>query len=151
MASKGFGIDFSGVNKLATELGNLGDEVLKQAVDNALTASKDYVNNSIREAMDASPYNFNKGVHYSRGKAKASLSKVSTMPVDWSGNIALAYLGVDLKEALEVMFLIWGTPHLEADTNLRNAIKVKGKYAAEVNKIQKEEFYKVLKGALNNG
>ena len=52
---------------------------------------------------------------------------------------------------LEVQFLIYGTPHLAADTNLRNAIKVKGKYKKEVSKIQLEEFTKVIGGALNNG
>lgn len=151
MAKTTFSLDFDGFLDLAADIDNLGNGYLQQAVTNAFTASKDYVNNAVDEAMEQSKYNFNRGQGYSRGKAKASLSKVSNMPVEWDGSVASAYIGVRLRDALEVQFLIYGTPHLAADTNLRNAIKVKGKYKKEVSKIQLEEFTKVIGGALNNG
>ena len=151
MAKNNFSLNFDGFLKLAEDIDNLGEGYLKKAVDNAFTASKDYVNNSVAEAMSKSRYHFDRGQGYSRGRAKASLEKVRNMPVEWQGTTAKAYIGVSLRDALEMQFLIYGTPHIQADTNLRNAIKVKGKYKKEVSKIQLEEFNKVIEEALNNG
>lgn len=151
MAKTNFSLDFDGFLKLAEDIDNLGNGYLKKAVDNAFTASKDYINNAVADAMEQSKYNFDRGQGYSRGKAKASLSKVSNMPVEWQGTTARAFIGVSMRDALEVQFLIYGTPHIAADTNLRNAIKVKGKYKKEVSKIQLDEFNKVIEEALNNG
>ena len=151
MAKTNFSLDFDGFLKLAEDVDNLGEGYLKKAVDNAFTASKDYINNAVADAMEQSKYNFNRGQGYSLGKAKASLNKISNMPVEWQGTTARAFIGVSMRDALEVQFLIYGTPHLAADTNLRNAIKVKGKYKKEVSKIQLDEFNKVIEEALNNG
>ena len=151
MAKTKFDLNFDGFLDLANDLDNLGSGYLKKAVDNAFTASKDYVNNAVDEAMGTSRYHFSRGQGYSRGKAGMSLAVVRNMPVEWDGTIASAYIGVRLRDALEVQFLIYGTPHLAADTNLRNAIKVKGKYKKEVSKIQLEEFNKVIEEALNSG
>jgi len=147
----GFDIDFKGVNNLAKQIGELGDYALKQAVDNAFTASKEYLNKEISGLMEQSIYNFNRGQGYSQGKSKASFEVVSKMPVVWSGNTAEAFIGVRLRDALEFQFIIWGTPHMAADFRLHNAVKVKGNYAKEVSRIQQEQFNKVIKEALNNG
>lgn len=151
MAKTNFSLNFDGFLDLAADIDNLGNGYLKQAVDNALTASKDYLNNAAAEAMAKSRYNFERGQGYSRGKAKASLEFVKNMPIDWDGSVASAYVGVRLRDALEVQFLIYGTPHIAADTNLRNVLKAKGKYKKEVSKIQLEEFNKVIEEALKNG
>lgn len=150
MAKNNFSLNFDGFMDLAKELGNLGGDALKKAVDNAFTASKEYINEEVAKAMDASRYNFD-GTGYSQGKAKASLNEVSQMPVEWSGTVAKGYVGVKTREALEVLFLAYGTPHLTGDTKLLNAIKVKGKHKKEVERIQQEEFIKVIEEALNNG
>lgn len=147
----GFDIDFKGVTNLANQIGELGDVVLKQAVDNAFTASKNYLNSEIEKLMDQSIYNFNRGQGYSKGKAKASFEVVRNMPVLWTGNTAEAFIGVKLRDALEFQFIIWGTPHMAPDLKLQNAVKVKGNYAKEVSRIQQEQFNKVIKEALNNG
>ena len=151
MAKTNFSLNFDGFLDLAADLDNLGNGYLKQAVTNAFTASKNYLNSAVDEAMEKSPYHFSRGQGYSRGKAGTSLAVVRDMPVEWDGSIASAFIGVRLRDALEVQFLIYGTPHLAADINLRNAIKAKGKYKKEVSKIQLEEFTKVIEGALNNG
>lgn len=148
--NKGFSLEFDGFLDLAKEVDNLGEEALKKAVNNALTASKDYVNNEVSKAMDASKYHFDE-TGYSKGKAQKSLAKISKMPVEWIGTTAKAYIGVDLNNALEVAFIIYGTPHMKKDTKLHNAIKVKGNIKKEVEKIQKEEFNKVIEEVLNNG
>jgi len=150
MAKKGFSLNFDGFLDLARDISELGDGYLQKAVDNAFTASKDYVNNEVSKAMDASKYHFD-GTGYSQGKAKASLREVEAMPVEWNGTVAEAYVGVKTRDALEVLFLAYGTPHIAADTKLLNAIKVKGKVKKEVERIQQEEFNKVIEEALNNG
>ena len=150
MAKNNFSLDFNGFLDYAKELGNLGGNALKKAVDNAFTASKDYVNDEVGKAMDASKYNFD-GTGYSKGKAKQSLNKIRQKPVEWTGDTAKAYIGVDLTEALEVVFIIHGTPHMKKDKKLYNAIKVKGNIKQKVEEIQKEEFNKVIEEALRNG
>ena len=150
MAKNKFSLNFDGFLDLAREVSELGDEALKKAVDNAFTVSKDYVNNEVAKAMEQSRYNFD-GTGYSRGKAKASLEEVAELDVTWNGTVAEAYIGVKTKEALEVLFLSYGTPHIAADTKLLNAIKVKGKVKKEVERIQQEEFTKVIEEALTNG
>ncbi len=150
MAKNNFSLNFDGFIDYAKQLGQLGEDYLQKAVDNAFNASKEYVNNEVAKAMDASRYNFD-GTGYSRGKAKRSLSLVKTMPVEWTGTVAKAYIGVRMRDALEVQFIIYGAPHTPKDTNLYNAIKVKGKHKKKVEEIQKEEFNKVIEEALRNG
>ena len=150
MAKKGFSLNFDGFLDLARDIDNLGENYLEKAVDNAFSASKDFVNEEVAKAMDSSRYNFD-GTGYSQGKAKASLNEVSKMPVEWTGTVAKANVGVKTKDALEVLFLAYGTPHLAADNKLLNAIKVKGKVKKEVEKIQLEEFNKVIEEGLSNG
>lgn len=153
MAKTKFGLDFDGFLELAEQIDKMGEGLLRKATENALTKSKEQANQSIKEAMDKSPYNFKKGgtnyagKKYATGKAEASLSSISAKPVEWNGNEAIAYIGADLKESPELLILALGTPHLKADKNLNNAIKVKGKYRKEVSKIQQEEFLKVMKEA----
>lgn len=150
MAKNNFSLNFDGCLDLARDISNFGDNYLQKAVDNAFTKSKEYVNNEVSKAMDASRYNFD-GTGYSQGKAKASLEEVAKMPVEWTGTVAKANVGVRMRDALEVHFIIHGAPHTPKDTNLYNAIKVKGKVKKEVERIQKEEFNKVIEEALNNG
>lgn len=150
MAKNNFSLNFDGFMDYAKQLGELGGDKLQKAVDNAFTASKDFVNAEVDKAMDASKYNFD-GTGYSKRKAKKSLEEVSKMPVEWTGTTAKAYVGVRTRDALEVLFLAYGTPHLAADNKLLNAIKVKGKVKQRVEEIQKEEFNKVIEEALRNG
>ena len=147
MAS-GFSLNFNGFMDLAREIDELGEGYLHEAVDQAFTLSKDYVNGEIERAMDASKYHFD-GTGYSKGKAKASLAKIKQQPVEWSGTTAKAYIGVDLQEAQEIIFIINGTPHMQKDGKLYNAFKVKGKVKKEVERIQAEVFNKIIKEALD--
>lgn len=147
--SKGFSLDFDGFLDYARDLSNLGEETLKQAVDDAFTQSKDYVNNEIEKAMDNSKYHFD-GTGYSKGRSKQSLNKIRQRPVEWSGTTAKAYIGVDLTEAPGMIFVMNGTPHMRKDTKLFNALKVKGNIKKEVEEIQKNAFANYLEGALND-
>lgn len=147
MANSGFSLDFKGFLDLAEQISEVSEDLLRVAVENAFAASKEYVNAEVAKAMTASKYNFD-GTGYSTGAAKASLQNVSAKPVEWSGTTASAYIGVDLQDALEMVFIMYGSPHTPKDKNIYNAIKVKGKHKKRVEEIQREEFNKVLGGAL---
>ena len=166
MAKAKFGLEFDGFLELAERIDRMGGEKLKTAVENALTKSKEQANKQISKAMGESPYQFaqgrasDKGVggvsagngknRPATGKAKKSLYQVSNEKVEWDGKEAIAKVGADLKVAPELLILALGTPHIKADRNLNNAIKVKGKYRKEVSNIQQEEFFKVIKEAQND-
>ena len=149
-SQRGISIDFNGITELQTTLASLGGEVYKKAVVNALAASKDYVNGEILKAMEQSPYNFD-GKGYSQEKAKKGLSKVEKMDVEVRGAEAVAYAGVSFNEAPELWYIAHGAPHTPADPNIYNAVRVKGKVKKEVERIQQEEFTKVIEEALRNG
>lgn len=151
MAKNKFGLDFDGFLDLAREVDNLGVDALKTATENALTKSKEYIDAEIVAAMNSSPYSFTAGKKHSKGRARASAEEVAKIPVEWDGTVAKAYIGVDLKKAPETIILANGTPHIKADTKLKNALKVKGKVQKEVSRIQQEEFQKVISEAMKNG
>lgn len=98
--------------------------------------------------MDASPFHFD-GQGYSKGESKKSLEEVKAKPVEWNGTVATAKAGVNLSEAPQAIILAYGTPHTAGDKNLLNALKVKGKVRQEVDRIQAEEFNKVMEEALH--
>ena len=153
MGKNKFSLDFDDFLKLADQVDRLGDGYLKKATENALRKSTDYVNQEVENAMNKSKYSFTAGQGGSKGRARESLEKVSQMPIKWEGTKAFAYIGVDLSEATEVIFLMNGStlngnPHVKADTKLKNAIKVKGKVKKKASEIQKEEFTKVIEEAM---
>lgn len=153
MGKNKFSLDFDDFLKLADQVDRLGEGYLKQATENALRKSTDYVNQEVENAMNKSKYSFASGQGGSKGRARESLEKVSQMPIKWEGTKAFAYIGVDLSEATEVIFLMNGStlngnPHIKADTKLKNAIKVKGKVKKKSSEIQKEEFTKVIEEAM---
>lgn len=150
MAKSKFSIDFDGFLDYARQLDELGREYLQKATDQALTKSKDYVNEKVIEAMDSSPYNF-KGSGRSTGQAKKSAVSVEKLPVEWNGTIATAYAGVSWYDAPEATILAYGTPHIKGDTKLKNALKCKGSVRKEASRIQQEEFVKVLQEAMKDG
>lgn len=147
MAKGKWGIDKDALTQMQMKIADLGYEVVKQATINALTKSKEYANQKVAEAMESSPYNF-KGVGRSTGRAKAASEEVAKMPVEVVADFVYAYVGVSWNVAPEVTYLAYGTPHIQADAVLFNAVKVKGDIEKQVLKIQQEEFNKVIKEAM---
>ena len=150
MAKNNFSLNFDGFLDYAKKLDELGTEYLAKATENALTKSKEYANEQIVSAMKSSRFNFD-GTGRSKGKSIKSVEEVNSKPIEWEGSVCKAYVGVDLKDAPEALILALGTPHIKGDNNLKNALKVKGKYRKEMSLIQKEEFLKVIKEASENG
>lgn len=164
MARARLSLDFKGFLDYAEQLDKLGREYLKKAVENSLTKSAEYCNKEVDNALKNSQYAFDKGEQSNRGvggiakptggknrrakgRAVESAKKVASTPLEWEGNTAKIPVGVSWYDAPEVTLLAFGTPHIKADHNLQNAIKVKGKYRKEASRIQQEEFIKVLKEA----
>lgn len=149
MASKGFSLDFGGFLDFAEQIEQLGGSAaLKKATENAIKKSAQAANINVGKALADSQYSFKQGVKGSKGRAKKSLAKIGSAPVEWEGNVIKAPVGVDLEDAYEVMILIMGTPHIKPDTKLKQAIKVKGRYKRDVERIQQNEFLRVLQEVL---
>lgn len=148
MASK-FEIKFDEFDKLEKELRQLagGDGVIR-ATENALRATGDYVTDEIDKAVASSPYNFNR-----TGKTKASIER--NRKVEWNGTEASIAAGFRVRKGgLPALILMYGTPvredrgKVEADINLLNATKGKGKHAKKIADIQQAEFNKVISEAM---
>lgn len=152
MAKSKFSLNFDGFLDLAARISEAGGEAaLKRATENALAKSKEIANAEVARAMDRSRYSFAAGVKGSKGRARASLEKVEAEPVKWEGTQATAYIGVSLSAAPEVAILMHGTPHIKADAQLRNAIKVKGKTRKKVDEAQAAEFNAVMRDIMEGG
>lgn len=147
-----FSLDFKDFLDFAYQVEELGgSEALKKATENALTLSKEEANKNIDLALKNSPYSFEAGQKYSKGGVRESFEEVSKRPIEWDGNVCRAYIGVDTAKEPEILFAMYGTPqHQMADTNLRNAIQVKGKYRKKIDEIQMNEFQKVIDEVLRN-
>lgn len=152
MAKNKFDLDFGGFLDYARVIDErLGTKALQEAATEALKKSADVANVNMARAMDESPYSFKSGQNYSHGRAKKSLAKVAQKGVEVDGTVITAYAGVDFTEAPEAMILASGTPHLKADTNLKNAIKCKGKYRKQIADIQQRVFFDKVQGAAKAG
>ena len=152
MAKNKFDLDFGGFLDYARIIDErLGTGALQAAAKEALQKSADVANINIGRAMEQSPYSFKSGQNYSQGRAKKSLAKVAEKGVEVDGTVITAYAGVDFTDAPEAMILASGTPHLKGDTNLKNAIKCKGKYRKQIMDIQQGVFFQKVQSAAKAG
>lgn len=143
--AKKFGIDFEGCLELGEKIDELaGGEAVKRAVENALKATDKYVTAEVDKAVTNSPYNFNR-----TGTTKKSVDRDTT--VEWAGNEASAKAGFNISDGgLPSIFLMYGTPKIAPDTNLKNAAKGEGKHKKKIKEIQQEEFSKVIDEVMKN-
>lgn len=140
-----FSLDFKDFLDFAYKIDELGgSDALRKATENALKESKVEAEINIGKALKSSPYSFTAGKKYSTGGVRKSLIEVAQKPVEWEGDVCKAYIGIDTEKEPEILFTMYGTPHMTGDSNLKNAVKVKGKYRKRIDEIQKAEFNKVL-------
>jgi hypothetical protein len=152
MARSKFSLDFDGFLDLAERISEAGGEAaLKKATENALAKSAEIANAEVAEAMNKSRYSFTAGVKGSKGRARRSAAEVAAAPVTWEGTQATAKIGVSLAKAPEVAILMHGAPHIKPDTQLKNAIKVKGKVRKKVDEVQAAEFNAVMREIMEGG
>ncbi len=135
--------EFKELEKQLEELAGL-DGVIK-ATENALKATDDYVTAQVDKAIASSRYNFDR-----TGETKKSIDRDRT--VEWNGTTANVKAGFTIsKGGLPSIFLMYGTPHIKPDSNLKNAAKGQGIHRDKINKIQQEEFNKVIKEVMEKG
>lgn len=116
-----------------------GNSAMKKATEEALKASKEYVNPLIETAMTKLPA----GGKYSTGDTKKSIDK--DMTTKWNGFIAETKVGFDMKKSgLTSIFLMYGTPKMKPVTGLKNAI-YGTKTQKEIAELQGEALAKVVK------
>lgn len=139
MAKARFGIDFDDCLDFGAMIDELaGGAAVKRAVENALIETDKYVTAEVEKAVASSPYNFNR-----TGGTKKAIDRDTT--VDWEGSRAVAKAGFNISDGgLPSIFLMYGTPKIAPDTNLKNAAKGEGKHKKKIKEIQKEEFTKVI-------
>lgn len=123
-----------------TKLDKLGgSNAMKKGTEEALKASKEYVNPLIEKAMTKLPA----GGKYATGKTKSSIDK--DMTTEWSGFIGETKVGFDLKKSgLTSIFLMYGTPKMKPVSGLKNAI-YGTKTQKEIAELQGEALTKVVK------
>lgn len=139
MAKNKLSIDFPMYDHLRKQLEKVGGNSLTTAVNKALTESARYTDNQLEKAI---------APHRRSGRTEDSLEEDSRPK--WSGTNASIDVGFDISNGgLPSIFLMYGTkvhgqPHVQPDRKLYNALygtKVK----REIQKIQEEAFYSIVK------
>lgn len=118
---------------------------LKEAADEALTKSQEYVQSQVVSA--ASPYASGGRKGYATGKMYSTL--INKEGVTWKGDTAEIRVGFDLEKkggyhSIFVMHGTHGTPRIKKDMALWRAIFGQ-KTKAEIRRIQKEVMEEYLK------
>lgn len=142
MAKKNrIGLQFDGWKEYMEKLDRLaGSSGMKRAVESALSASKQYVNQKIIEALQ--PGNLPAKGIYSGGRVLNTLNQ--DMTVSWNGDTAEIKVGWNLKEdGLTSIFLMYGTPRMSPVKGLKAAIYGTAT-KKEVAEIQQEAIQKVM-------
>jgi hypothetical protein len=142
MAKAKMGLKFDGWEETITKLNNLaGDNITKKAVSEALTKSKEYVNEGIEKAVISGSLPA-KG-KFSTGDTKSSINRDSD--VTWQGQTASIKVGFDFKKSgTTSIFLMYGTPKMKPAKGLKNAI-YGSKARKEIAEIQSEIINKHIK------
>lgn len=141
MAKNKIGLQFNGWKELMAGIDKVaGESGLKQATEDALKASKQYVDNKVDSVMVKG--NMPARGRYWTGETKKSLNK--DMTVKWQGFTGEIEIGFDLeKSGLVSIYLMYGTPRMSKVDALYDAFYGK-KTKAEIRKIQKEAIQKYI-------
>ena len=138
MAKNKLTVDFANFEEYAEKLDRLGGD-LKAAIDKALEESKDFVNTQLHEQMKK---------HRRTGNTERTIS--DTANVEWSGPICSVDVGFDIAQGgLASVFLMYGTPRMDKDQKLYNAVygtATKRKVKEIQEKIFVEAIEKVMGG-----
>lgn len=111
MAKAKLSIDFTAFAAQAERLEKVGGN-LQETVDDILEQSKDLVNSQLHAEMIK---------HHRTGKTELSIR--DNARVEWEGTTAKVSVGFDIANGgLPSIFLMYGTPRMQKDQNLYNAV-----------------------------
>ncbi|MDE5737144.1 MAG: hypothetical protein K2H93_02130 [Oscillospiraceae bacterium] len=130
-------IEFDAYDVLQRKLKEIGGNA-KQTAENALKASHNHVTKKLETAIKP---------HKKTGETESSLRK--TPIIEWTGDmVAEAKVGFHISDGgLPSIFLMYGTPSIEPDNNLKEAI-YGTKTKNEIKKIQREVYEKSIERAM---
>lgn len=134
-----YGLKFDGWKETIAKLDEIGgSEAMRRGTDEALRASKEYVNGLIESAIKKLPAHGK----YSTGRTENSIDKDNT--VEWEGLKAAIKIGFNFKDSgLVSIYLMYGTPRMKPVSGLKNAI-YGAKTQKEVAKIQSDAINAVI-------
>lgn len=140
-----FSIEFEQLKDLAKQIDRLaGADGVIEATERALKATDDYVTAEVDKAVARSKFNFDR-----TGTTKSSIDRDTK--IEWNGLTATAKAGFSISNGgLPSIFLMYGTPKIRPDSNLKNAAKGGGLHKDKINRIQQEEFNKVIREKMEN-
>jgi hypothetical protein len=140
-------IDFKGFDEYMEKLDKLGNtNLMKRGVEAGLTASKQYVNQEIKNAIKKS--NLPAKGKYSKGDTEKSLDK--DYSTKWEGTLGYTKIGFKFDDVgMRSIYLMYGTkihgtPRMAPVDGLYDAIYGK-KTKTKIRKLQKEALDKVIK------
>ena len=111
MANK-MSITFKGFDILAEQLDRVSGNI-KPAVDETLKQTQNLIQSQIKPAMKP---------HERSGRTKQEIIKDST--IHWLGSVAEIDVGFKIRDGgFPSIFLMWGTPRMNKDVKLYNAIR----------------------------
>lgn len=125
-------ITFKGFDILAEQLDRVSGNI-KPAVDESLKQTQNLIQNQIKPTMKP---------HKRSGRTEKSIIK--DLPVHWLGNIAEIDVGFKIRDGgFPSIFLMWGTPRMNKDVKLYNAIRG-AKTKREIKRVQMEIMEKYI-------
>jgi hypothetical protein len=126
-------VDFKGFAEVAENLDRLGGD-LKEVTDKALEESRKLVDSQLHSKMLK---------HHRSGDTERSI--LDHARVTWSGWISEVEVGFDISNGgLPSIFLMYGTPRMDKDQDLYNAVYGSGT-KRKINELQKKVFDDAIK------
>lgn len=132
MAKVKIGLELEGFEELIDKLEKLNGDV-KEAVSGSLRVASDTVASNLEIAMRG---------HKRTGKTAGSIIK--RPDIKWQGTIAEANVGFRFPEGLPSIFLMYGTPRMNKDQKVYNAV-----YGVRTRKEIAEKQSQILYGMIN--
>lgn len=145
MAKKKFSLEFEGLEEMVTQFDKLGVDVIPIATK-ALEATHAYITPNIHEKMSKS--NLPAKGKYSTGQSESQI--IDDVNIEWTGFSGAVDVGFSLDEGITPIFLMYGTPKMNAVKGLKNVI-YGSKTKEEIAKIQEEIFVSELEKVMNYG
>jgi len=110
-------LDTKDFQRLLSEIDKKGLDIM-EAADKALTETSELIAENLTTA--AAPYAGKGRKGYATGRMYGTI--IRDKPV-WIGNVAEVKAGFRVRDALESIFIMYGTPRIQKDTKVFNAIK----------------------------
>lgn len=117
------GLTFNGFREMAARIDEIGgDAYLHRAVNEALTETQKIIQNNVEQAAAIYARKGGGQKGYATGEMWRAVKR--NVQIEWIGSIAVVHVGFDLNipGGFHSIFVMYGTPRMQKDTKLYNAI-----------------------------